>query len=223
MMLVIGAGSYLASTLPSSSIYNDTQFVFFSRQRPDFAGESSWIPTDYAIEDGSLARLRELNDVTTVVWLASPCHRSLLVSQNAEQIATAFDSGIKFQTLAIQALLPNMVSRQHGRFIFAGSAGARAGAKGAIVYMQTKAAQTALSLGIALEYGRLGITSNVLSVGVLNGGLFHTLGEQDRSKMVSRTSSGDFVDPMDFWSTVSMLVNTPSVNGAEIAIDGGYR
>lgn len=223
MMLVVGAGSFLASTLPSSPIYQNREILFLSRERPDFAPEGNWIPSNYSVGDGSIAKLRELDKVKLVVWLASPCHRSLLVSQQEEQIASAIDSGVKYQTLAIRALLPSMVSRRHGRFVFAGSAGAKIGYAGAVTYMQTKAAQAALSSGIALEYGRLGITSNVINVGVIDGGLFDTLGQEDRSVMVARTSSGKFVEPVDFWSAVEFLEKAPSVNGAEIAIDGGYR
>lgn len=223
MMLVVGAGSYLASTLPSSPIYHNREILFLSRQRPEFAPEKNWIPSSYSVEDGSIARLRELDKVRLVVWLASPCYRSLLVSQEEEQIASAIDSGVKYQTLAIQALLPSMVSRRHGKFVFAGSAGARVGYRGAVTYMQTKAAQAALSLGIGLEYGRLGITSNVLNLGAIDGGLFGTLDKEGRANMMARTSSGEFVNPIDFWSAVEFLEKSPSVNGSEIAVDGGYR
>lgn len=223
MILVVGAGSYLASTLPGLSVFQDREIVFVSRQKPDFASERNWIPSNYSVHDGSLARLHELDGIKLVVWLASPCNRSLLVSQGEEQIASAIESGVKFQTLAIRALLPKMVSNRHGRLIFAGSAGAKVGSKGAIVYMQTKAAQAALSAGIALEYGRLGITANVVNLGVMQGGLFDTLGEGDRSNMMARTASGEFVDPSDFWRAVEYLEKTPSVNGTEISLDGGYR
>lgn len=223
MILIVGAGSFLAGTLSSSNLFEGEPITYVSRGKPNFAEESNWICTEYSIDDGSIEGLRAITDVTCVVWLASPCHRSLLVSQSAEQIGTSLDSGTKYQTLAVRALLPDMIKRRHGRFIFVGSSGAKAGAKGAVVYMQTKAAQSALSTGIALEYGRLGITSNVLSVGLLNGGLHDSLGEDEKVAMLLRTSSEDFVDTEDFWSTVKLLNESGSINGAEIAIDRGYR
>lgn len=223
MILIVGAGSFLAGTLSEANLFDGEPVTYVSRTKPDFALESGWICSEYSIADGSIGRLRAITDISCVVWLASPCHRSLLVSQSEAQIATALDSGTKYQTLAVRALLPEMIKRRYGRFIFVGSSGAKLGAKGAVVYMQTKAAQSALSAGIALEYGRLGITSNVLNVGLLNGGSSDLLGEDERTAMLLRTPSAAFVDIGDFWSTVRLLNESTSINGAEIAIDGGYR
>ena len=223
MILIVGAGSFLAGTLPSSSRFEGEPTTYVSRKKPDYVPEEHWISTDYSVDDGSIERLSALKDITCVVWLASPCHRSLLVNQSEAQIIAALDSGIKFQTLAIRALLPQMINRRYGRFVFVGSSGAAAGARGAVVYMQTKAAQRALSAGIALEYGRMGITSNLINVGLLNGGMFESLKEEEQAAMLRRTPSENFVDPEDFWSVVAILNSNSSMNGAEIAIDGGYR
>lgn len=223
MILVVGAGSFLAETLSGYCPFDAEPITYVSRRKPDFAMESDWITTEYSIEDGSIQRFRDLREISCVVWLASPCHRSLLVNQSETQIDSALESGTKFQTLAIRALLPEMISRRHGRFVFVGSSGAAVGAKGSVVYMQTKAAQSALSKGLALEYGRLGITSNVVNIGLLKGGLYDSLGETEKTAMLLRTPSENFVNPEDFWSMVKLLNNNGSVNGAEIAIDGGYR
>jgi len=223
VILIVGAGSFLAGTLPSSRRFEGEPITYVSRKKPDFVPEGHWISTDYSVDDGSIERLSALTDVTCVVWLASPCHRSLLVNQSEAQIITAIDSGTKFQTLAIRALLPQMINRRYGRFVFVGSSGAAAGAIGAVVYMQTKAAQRALSVGIALEYGRMGITSNLINVGLLNGGMFESLREEEKTAMLRRTPSENFVDTEDFWSIVALLNANSSMNGAEIALDGGYR
>lgn len=222
MILIVGAGSSLIDGVSNLSGRFGENVVYMSRQKPGFIDDESWIKTDYNPDGSSVDRVREIKGLRSIVWLASPMHRGLLVNQERDSVSEALSSGPLFQTLLARVALPQMVTAGFGRFVFAGSSGAKLGSLGAITYMQVKAAQAALSKGLAIEYGSFGITSNVINLGVLDSGLSSGLPHETRSRMLERTPGGRRVSPDDFWSLVSHILANPSLNGAEIALDAGY-
>ena len=222
MLLIVGAGSSLVDEGSDLSGRFGSDVVYMSREKPGFLPDNSWIRTDYNPGGSSLDRVREIKGLKSIVWLASPMHRGLLLNQEYESVKEALSSGPLFQTLIVKEALPQMVASRFGRFIFAGSSGAKLGSLGAITYMQVKAAQAALSKGLAIEYGAFGITSNVINLGVLDAGLSSGLPHETRSKMLERTPGGKQVSSDDFWSLVAHILVSPSLNGAEIALDAGY-
>lgn len=222
MILIVGAGSSLMSGQKDLESRLGADILFMSRQKPKSIEEGSWIGTDYDPFGDSLTNLQQFTDIRTIVWLASPLHRGLLMNQENEALTQNYLSGTLFQTLLVKSKLPQMVSSNFGRFVFAGSSGAKVGSPGAVVYMQLKAAQAALSRGLAIEYGAAGITSNVINLGVINRGYSDGLPASVLSKMLSRTPAARKIDPDEFWELVIGILSNSALNGAEINLDGGY-
>ena len=223
MIVVVGAGSFLASAIPDDLRTGNSRVIYLSRKKPPFAQLSDWIETRYHVSDGSIDRLAELESVSSVIWLASPDARGLFVNSSLHEIVEGLSEPILFQTLFSQALLPGMMARKHGRFIFAGSVGASLGDVGTLLYTQFKSAQSGLSRGLAIEYGRFGITSNVINIGLLGGGMSSAVPELRQIEFLSRTSKGSPVTASDFWGLVRAVIHNSSLNAAEIDLDGGFR
>jgi 3-oxoacyl-[acyl-carrier protein] reductase len=94
---------------------------------------------------------------------------------------------------------------------------------GSLLYTQFKAAQSGLSRGLAIEYGRFGITSSVIQLGYLGGGMSDAVPEPRRIEFLARTSTSNPVTTNDFWSLVDAVIHNSSLNGSEINLDGGFR
>lgn len=223
MIAVVGGGSFLASAIPDDLRTGNSRVIYLSRKKPPFAQRGDWIETRYQASDGSIDRLAQLEPVSSVIWLASPDARGLFVKSSLHEIEEGLSEPILFQTLLSQALLPGMIARKHGRFIFTGSVGASLGDVGSLLYTQFKSAQSGLSRGLAIEYGRFGITSNVINIGFLGGGMSNVVPEPRQLEFLSRTSKGSPVTTNDFWSLVHAIVLNSSLNAAEIDLDGGFR
>lgn len=63
----------------------------------------------------------------------------------------------------LREVLPDMMREKHGRIVLLGSLTASAGFRGSPVYAMVKAGFSGLVKGLAADYGRYGITANVVS------------------------------------------------------------
>lgn len=223
LILIVGAGSNLAESFSSVFDSSKREFVTMSRERPKWQNKGRWINTNYNLSDESIEKLKSIEAPECVIWLASPISRELFVSMPEDAILETLNSGIAYQALLVKTLLPNMISNRYGRFVFTGSVGASLGDIGTTLYSITKSAQSGLSRGIAIEYGRFGITSNVIKLGLMKHGLSSTLPEERLKEFKLRTTSSNYINPMDFWNLVKLLFDSGGINGAELNLDGGFR
>lgn len=221
--MVVGAGSSLVTSNQNLEDALGDDILYVSRSLPPWLSPDCWVETKYDPLDNSIESVAKFREISTVVWLASPLNRALFATQSPDEIQASLTQGVLYQSLFVRAILPQMIVARHGRFIFAGSSGAKAGFSGSLVYTQIKSAQTALSRGLAIEYGRLGISSNVIGLGLLESGMASTLPAEVEREMLQRTATGERVKAESFWSLVSFVLENPSMNGAEIPLDGGFH
>lgn len=224
MILLVGGGSSLAAE-GIRRLHPRSGLTVFARNEPQECATGSdiqWVPTTYSEDDGSIDAVAGLRP-TTVVWLASPFPRGLYLSQSRGEVTDAIRSGIEYQSLFVQEALRSMVKGRMGRFLFVGSRLASLGDEGALLYMVVKGAQKALSKGVALEYGRFGVTSNVIELGPLDHGYARGLSNERVAEYRDRSSRRSFVSASEFWDLAVALLDTPGVNGTEVVCDGGFR
>jgi 3-oxoacyl-[acyl-carrier protein] reductase len=92
--------------------------------------------------------------------------RARFADLTAAEWAREIDVNLNTAVHVTQAVLPGMVSRQHGRIVMVSSVtGPLVVAPGGAGYATAKAAIDGLMRAIALEYGRLGITANSVAPG----------------------------------------------------------
>ena len=115
-----------------------------------------------------------------------------------------------------------MISEKWGRIIHISSIVGNNGTNGTIAYSTSKTGLVGMSRVLSKEYGRFGITSNVLIPGYLNTGLISSLSKEAKSKILKKIPSNKFGDPVNIVNAVEFLIKSDYVNGASINIDGGY-
>lgn len=223
MIVVVGGGSSLVPYRTPRFSGSEERVLFMSRKQPSFSAQGDWIQTCYDVSDGSLAKLDQQRELRSVIWLASPDSRGLFLDKSFEDIENGLLKPVGFQTALIQMVIPQMIRQGFGRFIFAGSKGAILGDVGALLYSQFKCSQSGLSRGLAIEYGRFGITSNVINLGFLGRGMSDGVPAIRQEEFLARTSSHKAVEADDFWRVAEMALDTASLNGCEIDLDGGFR
>ena len=224
MIALVGGGSSLAAE-GVNRLKESSPVLIFARHEPTELTENpsvSWVPTAYDAGDGSLDLLADL-PISSVVWLASPFPRGLYLNQSRTEISNAVKNGTEYQLLFVQQVLRTMVRQRYGRFLFVGSHLATLGDEGSLLYMVVKASQKALSRAVALEYGRLGVTSNVIELGPLTGGYASGLPPERVQEYIQRSARRSFVSHTEFWDLAMCLLGSTGVNGTEVVCDGGFR
>ena len=138
----------------------------------------------------------------------------------------ATDVGGSF--LAAQTVGQYMLRRGRGCLVFVSSLHARHTYPQRTAYSMAKSAVCGLSRSLALEWGPSGLRSNCVLPWQVSGARSNAflaaadaagldLAEAYRQK----APTGRLVTPADIAQTVLWLAATPSVNGAEIVLDGG--
>ena len=78
-----------------------------------------------------------------------------------------------------------------------------------------------LSRVISKEYSKFNITSNVISLGTFDTGLFHNLSEKKRKEILEMIPSKSTGDIDNIVNAIDFIIKSDYVNGSIINIDGG--
>ena len=227
MIIIVGGNSSLTNSL-LQAFGNENKFALFCRKPPEipieFKEVVTYQNTDYVDSKIAVENCFKFNDgKLVVIWVATPFPRQLMVNMDTKDQEDSIKTGVQYPVAVTTGLIPKMMEARFGRFIFIGSSLAKMGDQGSGIYTIVKGAQKALSRAIAVEYGRFGITSNVLDIGPLENGLAVGLPESRISEYRQRTPSKQFTQRSHIANLAKFLVANQSINGEVIDVDVGMR
>lgn len=122
-----------------------------------------------------------------------------------------------------KAVAPYMMENQYGRILTASSIVGRVGNFGQTNYAATKAGVIGMNMVWAREFGRKGITSNVVAPGFINTEMMATIPEKVLDTFRGQTPVGRLGEPSEVAALYAFLASPEAgfINGATISIDGG--
>ncbi|KUO71107.1 MAG: hypothetical protein APF81_18720 [Desulfosporosinus sp. BRH_c37] len=125
----------------------------------------------------------------------------------------------------IKQVGPSMAKRKWGRIILISSRAGLDGGFGQCSYSSSKAALCGLAKTAALEYGRSGVTSNVVFPSLANTPATQGLPKEARESIIKRIPTRRLQEPDELASMVAFLASEQarSVNGAEVMVTGGIE
>jgi 3-oxoacyl-[acyl-carrier protein] reductase len=124
-----------------------------------------------------------------------------------------------------QAVWPGMVERSWGRIVTMASVAGTLGGFGQASYSTTKAGVLGLTLTLALEGARHGITANAIVAGVIGTESFGFGNPELNERMVRRTALRRAGDPQEVASVVAFLCSDLAsyITGAALEVTGGIE
>jgi len=125
----------------------------------------------------------------------------------------------------IDAVLPEMIAKKHGRIILISSVWGSVGASCEAIYSASKAALQGLTKSLAKELGPSGITLNCVAPGVIDTQMNANLSSADLANLCDSTPLGRIGTPNDVAEVVSFLASDRAafVTGQIIGVDGGFE
>jgi acetoacetyl-CoA reductase len=168
--------------------------------------------------------LPDLDDVDACVSNAAitdtiaPAHR-----MTAEQWTRDIDVNLTGAFRAVQACLPGMRERRHGRIVVISSGAARQGLPGQVAYAASKAGLIGMVRTIAAENASRGITANAVLPGMVATEKVLAMPPEILERVTEHLPSGRMVEPAEVAGLVAYLVSDEAgqVTGEEIAVAGG--
>jgi len=169
--------------------------------------------------------LPELPDIDACVSNAAitdtiaPAHR-----MTPEQWARDIEVNLTGAFRAVQACLPGMRERRHGRIVVISSGAARSGLPGQVAYAASKAGLLGMVRTIAAENVGRGITANAVLPGMVATEKVLAMPPEVLERVKGMLPSGRLVEPAEVAGLVAYLVSDEAgqVTGEEIAVAGGF-
>ena len=139
------------------------------------------------------------------------------------------DTNLKGMFLCCKAVLPHMKAREYGRIVnISSKAGRTYGVLAGVQYVSAKAGVVGLTRQIAWEYGKYGITANVVAPGLFMStervrNLWASQSEEIRQRFMGETALGRVGQPQELAESVLFLASEDSsyVTGAVLDVNGG--
>lgn len=132
-----------------------------------------------------------------------------------------FSVNVRGPFLCAQQVLPGMIKQQFGRIINISSILGLTASEGSSPYTASKHALIGLSRSIAVEYGKLGITCNVLCPGYIKTSMLET--NEFNNELIQKIPMQRLGTSAEIAALVSFLVGKENhyLNGSVITADGG--
>lgn len=176
-----------------------------------------------AVERVGDAVLDDFDKVEVVVCNAGVNLNGLAANMSDDDWKFVIDTNLTGSFYVARQFLPTLVSHRFGRLIFMSSLG-RNGVSGQANYAATKAGLVGLSCTLAKEYGRRGITSNVVAPGFFETDMTRAdMSESNRDFWLKYCPIGRIGDPAEVAKVVLFLASEGAsyVNGTTIDVTGG--
>jgi NAD(P)-dependent dehydrogenase (short-subunit alcohol dehydrogenase family) len=167
--------------------------------------------------------LADFENVDVVVVSAGINCNNLIVSMSDEEWHSVLDANLSGAFYVCRFFLPTFIANRFGRFILVGSLGA-GGVSGQGNYAASKAGMLGLSATLAKEYGKKGITSNVISPGLFDTDMTRaTTSEANREFWLRYCPLGRLGKAEEVAELVAFLAspNAAFINGQDLHVDGG--
>jgi NAD(P)-dependent dehydrogenase (short-subunit alcohol dehydrogenase family) len=124
----------------------------------------------------------------------------------------------------LQAVLPGMIERRHGRIVLISSVAALGGLHRQAGYAASKAGLLGLAKTVTLEHARDGITCNAVLPGLIETETVASMPAEIRNASIASTPARRLGKMEEVAQLVAFLASDKAgfINGAEIRIDGGF-
>ena len=176
-----------------------------------------------AVEDVGDRVLAEFETVHAVVANAGVNVNNLAVSMSDQEWRTVIDTNLTGAFYVCRYFLSTFLGTGFGRIILISSIGAH-GVSGQASYAASKARLLGLSAALAKEYGRKGITSNVVVAGFFDTDMTREgMSESNRSFWLQYCPVGRVGEVGEVSKAVIFLASEAAsfVNGQTIGVTGG--
>ena len=171
--------------------------------------------------DQLISKYRKNFNEITILNIAVKSFDCLLANYPIDKVRETFELNFFSNLYLVQSLLPIMINEKWGRIVHFSSIVGNEGAIGAGIYAASKSALTGYNKTLSKEYGRFGITSNIIELGYFEKGLIENFDQEKINNIISNTSSKRLGVSDDIIHAIKFIQKSDFFNGEILKLNGG--
>ena len=162
-------------------------------------------------------------DISVIVNNAGVTEDNLIFRMKSEQWSKVIQTNLNSNFQIIKSLLPNMLSKRHGKIIGISSVVGSTGNPGQSNYVASKSGMIGLYKSIASEVAKRNINVNIVSPGFISTTMTKNLDDEKKNSYLSRIPMSRFGKPDDIANIVYFLASEESsyITGQNFHVNGG--
>lgn len=221
MIAIFGANSTLAKELIQVLVIN-FKILAISRSGQGLKHKNLYNIKSNSLDD--LSTLIEKNKDKISIWIncAAVRHNALLVEETRETMQKSLDVNFYPNFIATKILIPKMINKRQGHFIFFDSVKAALGDVGCSSYTIGKETLKGLQRSVVKEFSRFNIRCNTIGLLYFESPMWLSLTEDKRKKLLNEVPGKQLISNIDIVSSVVFLIGTKALNGIRLNLDYGY-
>jgi NAD(P)-dependent dehydrogenase (short-subunit alcohol dehydrogenase family) len=225
MIIITGASGGVGSAILKNLFVTDKIIGLYNTNKPAATNKDIlYEKVDLHNEDQIIKfidKYREELLNITLIHCAAVKSDKLMLNLSSSDWESVFNVNVKGVFLLTKHILKIMIGDQWGRVIHLSSKGGEVGDIGTAAYSSSKTALFGMSKVLSREYASFGITSNVISLGAFNTGLYTALSNKLKKEILEKIPSKEVGDIINISNAIKFIINSDYVNGSVITIDGG--
>lgn len=162
--------------------------------------------------------------IDAVIFASGTAYYGLFQEMKTIQIQDLLHMHVEAPLLITKYLLPEMIKKQKGHFIFITSIWGDVGASNEVVYSTVKGAQNSFVRGLAKEVGPSGVFVNAVSPGFINTKMNNNLTDDEKELLKEEIPLRRAGEPEEIAEVVHFLISEQAsyIQGEVIKVNGGW-
>jgi 3-oxoacyl-[acyl-carrier protein] reductase len=229
LIIISGASGGIGSLLIKILSKKFKILCIYNRRKPKLEGTIKYLQIDYSNQAQVKNACIKLKKMTVlekkIIFLNLAATKIDKISINIKRSEMNEIFNINYFSLfnIIQSILPSLIKNKWGRVINFSSTGGLSGDVGTLLYTSSKHASLGMMRVLSKEFAKFNITFNTIKLGNFDTGMFKELTEKTKENILTKIPSGKTGDTQSICNAINFIIRSSYVNGAEIAVDGGFN
>ena len=225
IIIISGGSSGVASIVVPHLLKHGDIFLLYNNNKPKFVNKRiKSIKFNFLKNNNKeLEKFFFKKQFKNIVFINFASYKSdnLLINTSFAEFQKSFKINVNSFFLIIKILLKKMIKDRFGRIINISSTGGLRGDIGTVLYTASKLSNQGIVSVISKEYAKFNITSNSISLGSFNAGLYKKLNKKQQANIISKIPAKKNGEFSNILNAILFIINSEYVNGATINVDGG--
>jgi len=163
------------------------------------------------------------NKVNDIIFIGAAFSNqsNLFLNESIESLTAQLKTNITNYVILANILLPLMIARGYGRFIFLSSFRAEVVTRGTSIYSSSKSFGETFFKTLGVENGAFGISTTSIQMGYFDGKMLSKLSSDQSGKIRRSIGTRRLGTPKDLSAAIKFCIENDYLNGGKMDINGG--